>query len=87
MTVAYVTKYALTTGVFTVQGEVSEKMFIQWTDGSSSINQIFHGNDWHLNETDALSRAEEMRIAKLKSLDKQMKKISAMKFDITREGG
>jgi hypothetical protein len=40
------------------------------------------GTDAHLTKASALARAEEMRITKLKSLDKQMKKVSAMKFEV-----
>jgi len=81
MTIVYVTKYALTTGVYATEADISDGMAIQRAKGSG-FTQYFHGNDWQLSENDALARAEEMRIAKLKSLDKQMKKISALKFTI-----
>ena len=78
----YITKYALTTGIFTTQGEQSsDDSFFYKVDGSS-YTQYARGNDVHLTESSALERAEEMRIAKLKALDKQMKKVSAMKFEV-----
>lgn len=78
----YVTKYALTTGIFTAQGEQSsDDSFFYKVDGSS-FTQYARGNDVHLTEEAALNRAEEMRISKLKALDKQMKKVSAMKFEV-----
>ena len=78
----YVTKYALTTGIFTAQGEQSsDDSFFYKMDGSS-FTQYARGNDVHLTEEAALERAEEMRIAKLKALDKHMKKVIAMKFEV-----
>ncbi len=85
MTIAYITKYALSVGVYKVDGEQNGAMFIQPADredGRSYYPQYFQGKDWHLTEELALARAEEMRIAKLKSLDKQMKRVSALKFEI-----
>lgn len=81
MTIVYITKYALTTGVYSAEADVKDDMAVQLAKGSLHA-QYFHGKDWHLTEDEALDRAEEMCIAKLKSLDKQMKKISALKFTI-----
>lgn len=84
MTIVYITKYALTTGVYSAEADVNGDMAVQAVqrEKGSVYAQYFHGKDWHLTEDEALDRAEEMRIAKLKSLDKQMKKISALKFTI-----
>lgn len=38
------------------------------------------GKEFHLTEQSALDRAEEVRIKKLQSLDKQIKKISNITF-------
>lgn len=81
MTIVYVTKYALTTGVYIAEAHVTGDMAVQLAKGHMYA-QYFHGKDWHLTEDEAIHRAEEMRIAKLRSLDKQMKKISALKFTI-----
>lgn len=82
MTTAYITKCALTTGIFRAEGKVNGELFR--IPGGSYFDSYYHGNgkEWHLTEEAALARAEEMRIAKLKSLNKQMKKISALKFEI-----
>lgn len=84
MTIVYITKYAITTGVYSAEADVKGDMAVQRVQRAkgSGYAQYFHGKDWHLTEDEALDRAEEMRIAKLKSLDKQMKKISALKFTI-----
>lgn len=83
MTLIYVTKYALTRGVFTVEAEVnSAKTVAWWRRPSSGFREYVHGNDFQFNAEEALAQAEEMRIKKLQSLDKQTKKISALKFEI-----
>lgn len=73
---AFITRYALTTGIMTFDGKVEDKMF----STKENYARCFHGKDWHLDLESAKERAEEMRIAKLQSLDKQIKKISALKF-------
>ncbi|ELY4830756.1 hypothetical protein SM096_003082 [Cronobacter sakazakii] len=83
MTKIYITKYALTSGIFTAEADVNtEKRMASFRGSESGFVQCYHGDDFHFNEEGALARAEEMRNKKLKSLDKQMKKISAMKFEI-----
>ncbi|MEZ3498998.1 hypothetical protein [Pantoea sp. KPR_PJ] len=82
MKTAYITKYALTFGIYSTKGEVSGDMFIQKARENGRLGQYFHGYEWHLSKEEALAHAEEMRIRKLTSLDKQAKKISQLKFDI-----
>lgn len=82
MTIAFITRYALTTGIYKVEGEVKDDIFMQLRNGRGAFDQYFFGKDWHLTEEEAIARAEEMRIRKLKSLDAQIKKISLLKFDI-----
>ncbi len=83
MTKIYVTKYALTTGIFSIDADVSEdgKMALYKQSGSR-FTEFAHGNEFHLTKEGALSRAEEMRIRKLQSLDKKVKQLSAMKFEV-----
>lgn len=78
---AYVTKYALTTGILEVEGVVchstSSAMF-QWkTDGFSNTA---HGKDWHRTREQALARAEEMRQKKIASLKKKIEQLEKLKF-------
>ncbi|EOG6122134.1 hypothetical protein ACLF4E_004345 [Cronobacter malonaticus] len=83
MTKIYITKYALTSGIFTAEADVdTEKRMASFRASESGFLQFYHGDDFHFNEEASLARAEEMRIKKLKSLDKQIKKISAIKFEI-----
>ena len=73
---AWTTKYALTRGVLKEKVEVDGAS--AWT--VDDWRAYLRPGDWHRTEAAAIERAEEMRIAKLKSLDKQIKKISALKF-------
>lgn len=74
----FVTKYALSSGIFECEAEIEGD--IATYRGEDLYNQYFHGKDWHTSLEAAVGQAEEMRIKKLKSLDKQIKKISAIDF-------
>jgi len=83
MTKIYVTKYALTSGIFSAEAKISDdRKMASYKQPGAYFTETAHGNDFHLTKEDALSRAEEMRIKKLQSLDKKTKQISAMKFEI-----
>lgn len=83
----WITKYALTSGIYTADAtlcdDISDTMIAVETGGPRAC---FHGADWHRTKESALARAEEMRIAKLKSLDKQARRISSMKIEIVKWG-
>ncbi len=75
----YVTKYALTDGIFRLRCEIYDEGY--------ACQILPHGNGHFLTKKEytltldaALKNAEERRIKKLKSLDKQFKKISALNF-------
>jgi len=79
MTKIYVTKYALTSGISEHDAELlnnGQSASVR----SEYCNSYYHLNDFHLTLDSTLNKTEEMRINKLKSLDKQIKKISALKF-------
>jgi len=75
---AWITKYALTEGIQLVNGEVchgiSSTMLTYGQYGTA------HGIDWHRTPEAALARAEEMRIAKIKSLRKSIAKMESLVF-------
>lgn len=82
MTEVFITKYALTKGVYRALGEIKGDMFICRATVRGTYDTFFHGNDWHLTVDAAIERAEEMRVSKLKSLDKQKKKLLAIIFEV-----
>lgn len=74
---AWITKYALTRGVYCTT--VEDHFDISPTfvgDANSSDN--FHGNDWHRTRDAAIAHAEAMRTKKIASLKKQIAKLQAM---------
>lgn len=62
----WITKYALTTGIWVVDADMSERNagMIFWRPKGGGLLQFAHGKDWWLTEADAIDRAEEMRQAK-----------------------
>jgi hypothetical protein len=78
---AWITRYALTEGIYEIEAEVcssiSEQMISQI---GSKYPQHFHGKDWHLDEAAAVARAEEMRQAKMKSLRKSLANLEHLRF-------
>lgn len=77
----YISKYALSVGVFEVDGELTREGGISYALPNRGLRQYHYGSDWHQTKEQAVARAEDMRIRKLKSLDKQIKKLSSIKFD------
>lgn len=79
----FISKYALSSGIFSVEADFLEsKDSVKYRRDGGSFMEFAHKNEWHSCADKAIDRAEEMRIAKLKSLDKQSKKVSAMVFEI-----
>lgn len=78
----WITKYALTQGVFMSTVVDVEDGMVKVVD--ADVSTYFHGEgrDWHRTEENARKRFEEIKIAKLKSLNRQVKKIKALEFDI-----
>lgn len=75
-------KYALTRGVFEVQGEFSSggRFFMldgyQWT--------VLHSRHYCFTLSDALIAAEKLRAAKISSLKKQIAKLKVQPIKTTR---
>lgn len=82
---AYITKYALTSGILEVQAE--------WTEGSdmvtyktvgSSFRQCAHKNDWWRDVDSAKARVEVMRTKKIASLNKSVMKMMSLKVEVVK---
>jgi hypothetical protein len=83
----WITKYALTSGVFTREvDEPTDHDPGTIVDRSSGCHDIYnvHGRDWHRTREGALARAVEMRAAKIKSLGKQINKLRAMTIEVPK---
>lgn len=79
----FVTKYALSKGI--TENEVFEFLHgqnahVREREGSSKV-MFVSSRDWTRDKSEAISRAEELRIKKIQALNRQIKKLSAKKFD------
>ena len=74
-----ITKYALTTGVFSALGAVCESS----RNGRmiKAAGGYYHKPDWHRTVEDAVARVQAMRKAALKSLHKKVAKLEAMDIE------
>jgi hypothetical protein len=81
---AYITKYALTLGIMEVEAEQSPVApnMVSWKIPSEWYENHAHGEgkDWHRTKESAVARAEKMRLAKISSLKKAIKKLESLKF-------
>jgi hypothetical protein len=77
----WITKYALTTGVFEVADAelFANNSAVTWKS-KEGYSQYAHGKDWHRTREDAFARAEEMRVQKLASLEKQINRLRELTF-------
>lgn len=79
----YVTKYALTHGIFRQEAEETETDGMACVKGSpGAMRQYFHGKDWHHTLDAAVAHAELMRAKKIASLKKAIKKLEEMTFTV-----
>lgn len=78
---AYISKYALSQGILVRDVELC-------TDISATMvctvgnewREHYHNNDWHRTEADAKARAEQMRLAKIASIQKQIARLEKLQF-------
>ncbi len=81
----WITKYALSEGIIACErsprdhSESDGYAVVIWPGGLNGTN-VFGRNDWYKSERDALARAEQMRTAKIASLEKQIARLRGLKF-------
>jgi hypothetical protein len=77
----WITKYALTTGIFEVEvRDVENGMVAHKQQGCYDIYYHGQGNEWHLNVESAIAKAEDMRKKKIAALKKQIAKLEKADF-------
>ena len=80
--IAYITKYALTKGILErnveVCTDVSEDMAKVI---GNTFGEYYHGNEWHVSKEEAISKAEDMQQKRIIALNKQIVKLSKLKFN------
>jgi hypothetical protein len=76
----FVTKYALTDGIQEKQVTLNES-FPNMVTGSGMFEHYHgEGKNWHRTRVGAIKRAEDMRVKKIESLQKSIKKMEQMRF-------
>lgn len=76
----WITKYALTIGIEVFDGVVHENEDMVAYGNVGYGDQYAHGKDWHRSYEEAVERAEEMRVQKIKSLRKSIAKLEKLSF-------
>jgi hypothetical protein len=72
----FVVKYALTQGIEEMRVEVNE------ASGYARKGLLWLSQrDWRATREEAVKAAEELRLKKIKSLEKQLKKLREMRFE------
>jgi len=78
---AYISKYALTQGVFEKEVEdcfhISPHMVVAVGDRHSSA---YYKGDWHRTREEAIAKADEMRLKKIDSIHASLKRLENLKF-------
>lgn len=77
---AYVTKYALTTGVMEVDGEVDPTISATMlaVQGKGGGYAYYHRDEWHETLEAAMAWAEHTRVKRIESLKKSIAKLEKL---------
>ena len=80
----WISKYALTQGIIKTIGRVCDTDpsggMIEVRRDKSIFKEYYYGKNWYRTEEAACAKAEEMRLAKIKSLEKSLFKMRAKCF-------
>ena len=76
----FISKYALTQGIFEVEVDECEGVPGMVADRSLFVSH-YRRPDWHLTREEAVDRARVMQATKLGALRRQMRKIEALMFE------
>ncbi len=78
----WITKYALTKGTFETEAEICPNSPDMIEDKNKRY-YYYHGEGkhWHKTKESALIRASQMKLAKISSLEKQLKKLNKLTFN------
>lgn len=82
MTIIYVTKYALTKGVICVDAEQTRNNAYIYRQKGHRLPTCVYGDQYQMTEKEAVARAIMLRDNHIKSLEKRIAKLLAMKFEV-----
>lgn len=76
----WVSKYALTKGVYEAEVRDCGTGTVNDTSKWGGFCYYGEGQEWHRTREEALTRAEKMRVAKITALHKQISKLESLDF-------
>jgi len=78
----WITKYALTKGIFELNGRVCSEITEKMVSDNNKFGGIYYGEgrEWHRTLKDAVLRAKIMRDSKILSLERQLKRLKLITF-------
>lgn len=82
--IVYISKYALSKGIFEMEAEVCESTSPDMIVGVGQNKYTFYhgkGKNWHLTTADAIAAAKKKRDNKINSLKEQISKLEQLTFD------
>lgn len=77
---AYITKYALTQGIYAKPVRDCGNGMVATT--LDRYVGYFHEGEWHRSQAAAIAKAEDMRAAAVKAAEKKIAKLKAMRFKV-----
>lgn len=81
---AWITKYALTRGIYCIDAEAcTVPGMIRRKGKMGSTVYQGEGKEWHRTEKAALAKAEEMRKREISGLEKRIEKLRHMIFEVS----
>ncbi len=80
MAKVYITKYALSTGIEEIETELYKSHIDNRYYAQVYYNRYYIGSEAFTIESQAIEKAEEMRIKKIASLKKQIEKLEKLNF-------
>ena len=77
----WITAYALTRGIIEAEGEPCglECVFVSLYNGR--LREYFEQGEWFDTKERAIEKAEELRLEKIFSLERQIEKLERMRFE------
>ena len=80
---AYIVKYALSRGIIEAEGKanfIGDGDYLQVQKNDHELHH-YHGKEWAETKQIAIALAEEMRLKRIASLERQIAKLRAMEFN------
>lgn len=79
----WVTKHALSTGIFEEDVEDRGGGLVRAPMREATTYYYGEGKEWHRTWEEAVTRAEEMRLARIAKLERQLKQLNELRFEPT----